>query len=147
MIVRTAEKADFPAWAAMRGRLWPEEDPAELERELPGPPGTLGLVAEKEGRLIGFAEAAVRNYAEGSAGPAAYLEGIWVEPEHRRRGVARALLAAVENWGRRQGLAHLGSDALLDNRVSHRWHSATGFAEVERLVVFGKPLLDAPKHG
>jgi aminoglycoside 6'-N-acetyltransferase I len=100
----------------------------------------LGLVAEEEGRLIGFAEAAVRNYAEGAAGPAAYLEGIWVEPEHRRRGVARALVAAVENWGRQQGLSHLGSDALLDNLVSHRWHAAAGFAEIERLVVFGKPL-------
>jgi aminoglycoside 6'-N-acetyltransferase I len=140
MIVRPAREADVPAWAAMRRRLWPDEDPVELERELPGAPGTLGLVAEEEGRLIAFAEAAVRNYAEGAIGPAAYLEGIWVDPEHRRRGVARALLAAVEQWGLDQGLGHLGSDALLDNEVSHRWHAAAGFAEVERLVVFGKPI-------
>src|SRR5687768_16020926 len=140
MIVRPATEGDFAAWAAMRRRLWPDADPAELERELPGAPGTLGLVAEEEGRLIGFAEAAVRDYAEGAAGPAAYLEGIWVEPECRRRGVARALLAAVERWALAQGLGHLGSDALLDNEVSHRWHAAAGFAEVERLVVFGKPL-------
>jgi aminoglycoside 6'-N-acetyltransferase I len=140
MIVRPAGEPDFAAWAAMRRRLWPDEDPAELDRELPGEPGTIGLVAESEGRLVGFAEASVRNYAEGAAGPAAYLEGIWVEPEHRRRGLARALLAAVEQWGRDLGLAHLGSDALLGNDVSHRWHEAAGFAEVERLVVFGKPL-------
>jgi aminoglycoside 6'-N-acetyltransferase I len=140
MIVRPASEADFPGWAAMRRRLWPDADPDELEGELaPVPP--LGLVAEAEGRLIGFAEASIRNYAEGApAGPAAYLEGIWVEPEHRRQGVARALLAAVERWAREQGLSHLGSDALLDNGVSHRWHAAAGFAEVERLVVFGKPL-------
>ena len=91
--------------------------------------------------LIGFAEASIRDYAEGaSPGPAAYLEGIWVEPEWRRRGVARALLAAIEAWARREGLAHLGSDALLDNEASHGWHAAAGFEEVERLVVFGKPL-------
>jgi aminoglycoside 6'-N-acetyltransferase I len=143
MIVRPAVAADIPAWAAMRSRLWPDEDPAELERELPGSAGTLGLVAEEEGRLIGFAEAAIRNYAEGASGPAAYLEGIWVEPERRRRGVARALLAAVEDWGRAQGIDHLGSDALLDNEVSHRWHAAAGFGEVERLVIFGKPLRQA----
>ena len=137
MIVRPAAAADFPAWAAMRRRLWPDCEPAELERELP----LLGLVAEADGRLIGFAEASVRTYAEGAPpGPAAYLEGIWVEPEWRRRGVARALLASVEAWARREGLSHLGSDALLDNEMSHRWHAAAGFGEVERLVVFGKPL-------
>lgn len=142
MIVRPATAADFPAWAAMRRRLWPEADPDELERELAGlDPALLGLVAEEDGRLIGFAGASVRNYAEGvPGGPAAYLEGIWVEPERRRRGVARAMLAAVESWARRQGLAWLGSDALLDNDLSHRWHRAAGFAEVERLVVFGKKL-------
>ncbi len=140
MIVRPASAADFAAWAAMRALLWPDEDPEELERELAMPSGTFGFVAEEDGRLIGFAEAAVRNYAEGAVGPAAYLEGIWVEPGHRRRGVARAMLAAVEQWGRAHGLSHLGSDALLDNEASHRWHAAMGFGEVERLVVFGKRL-------
>ena len=142
MIVRPATAADFPAWADMRRRLWPDADADELESELAGlDPALLNLVAEEEGRLIGFAEASVRSAAEGGPpGPAAYLEGIWVEPERRRRGVARALLAAVEGWARRRGLAWLGSDALLDNALSHRWHSGAGFAEVERLVVFGKPL-------
>jgi len=142
MIVRPASEADVPAWAAMRARLWPDEDPVELALELASaaaPP--VALIAEEDGRPIGFAEASVRSVAEGApAGPAAYLEGIWVEPEHRRRGVATALLAAVEQWGRTQGLGHLGSDALLDNEASHRWHAAMGFGEVERLVVFGKPL-------
>ena len=137
MIVRPAREADFAAWAAMRQRLWPDCEPDELRREQP----LCGLVAEAEGRLIGFAEASVRDYAEGAPpGPAAYLEGIWVEPQWRRRGAARALLAAVEAWARREGLSHLGSDALLDNEASHRWHAAAGFGEVERLVVFGKPL-------
>ena len=145
MIVRPAAAADVPAWAAMRLRLWPDCEPEELQRE----PPLLGLVAEAEGRLIGFAEASVRTYAEGAPpGPAAYLEGIWVEPEWRRRGVARSLLSAVEAWALGQGLSHLGSDALLDNEASHRWHAAAGFGEVERLVVFGKPLRQTgPDHG
>ena len=142
MIVRPASAADFPAWAAMRRRLWPEADPDELERELAGlDPTLLNLVAEQDGRLIGFAEASVRSQAEGAPpGPAAYLEGIWVEPERRRTGVGRALLAAVEHWARRRDLAWLGSDALLDNDLSHRWHRGAGFGEVARIVVFGKRL-------
>jgi len=137
MIVRPALASDRRAWAAMRRRLWPDSAAAELEGEAP----PLGLVAEEEGRLVGFAEASVRNYAEGGpAGPAAYLEGIWVEPERRRRGIGRALLAAVEAWARRQDLAWLGSDALIDNDPSQHWHRAAGFAEIERIVLFGKPL-------
>lgn len=143
MIVRPATESDAPAWAAMRHRLWPEGSATEHERELrdDGLRPTLRLVAEAEGRLIGFAEASVRSVAEGAPpGPAAYLEAIWVEPERRRAGVARALLAAVEGWARRQDLAWLGSDALLSNAASHAWHRRTGFDQVERLVVFGKPL-------
>jgi aminoglycoside 6'-N-acetyltransferase I len=139
LIVRQAANADYPAWAAMRRKLWPDEDPIALEAELPNLT-YLGFVAEEEGRLIGFAEVAVRDYAEGAAGPAAYLEGIWVEPDRRRGGVAGAMLAAAEEWARGQGFNHFGSDALLDNHVSHAWHKAAGFAEIERLVVFGKKL-------
>jgi aminoglycoside 6'-N-acetyltransferase I len=83
----------------------------------------------------------VRSVAEGCPpGPAAFLEGIWIEPEHRRRGVARALLAAAEAWARERGLSHLASDALLDNEASHAWHRAAGFAEEVRLVAFSKKL-------
>ena len=145
MIVRPAKEADRQAWAAMRHRLWDDFDPAELEAELAElealatPYAT--LVAESEGELVGFAEVSVRSVAEGCPpGPAAFLEGIWVEPEHRRRGVARALLAAAEAWARQRGLSHFGSDALLDNETSHAWHRAAGFGEVVRLVVFKKPL-------
>ena len=120
MIVRPAREADFPAWAAMRARLWPDEDPAELESELDSaqsPP--LAMVAEEAGRLIGFAEASVRSVAEGGpAGPAAYLEGIWVDPEHRRRGVGRAMLEAVESWALGQGFAWLGSEPCSTTRPS-----------------------------
>jgi aminoglycoside 6'-N-acetyltransferase I len=142
MIVRAATAADVPAWAAMRHCLWPDVDPAELEAELDTQdPASLALIGEEEGRLIAFAEASVRSVAEGAPpGPAAYLEGIWVEPECRRRGVARAMLAAIEHWARQQGFAWLGSDASLDNGLGHLWHRSAGFDQVERLVVFGKPL-------
>jgi aminoglycoside 6'-N-acetyltransferase I len=124
----------------MRARLWPDEDAEELERELADSSET-AFVAEVGGTLIGFIEIGIRNYAEGApAGPAPYVEGIWVEPDHRRRGIARALLKAGEQWALGQGFTHLGSDALVDDEASHAWHRAAGFAEVERLIVFGKAL-------
>jgi aminoglycoside 6'-N-acetyltransferase I len=150
MIVREANAADRPAWAAMRHRLWDDFDPAELDAEIGqlAASGTpyVTLVAETEdGRLAGFAEVSVRSVVDGCPpGPTAYLEGIWVEPEGRRRGVGRALLAAAEQWARDRGLSHFGSDALLDNAMSHAWHRAAGFEEVVRVVTFQKPLASSP---
>jgi len=53
---------------------------------------------------------------------------------------SRARCSAVEEWARAQGADWLGSDTNLGNTLSEAWHSAMGFREVERLVVFGKPL-------
>ena len=98
------------------------------------------FVAEcEDGSLAAFAYAGVRSYAEGCKdGPAAYLEGIWVAPEHRRTGIARALVSAVEHWADGRGLGWLASDALLENIRSQDWHEAVGFEEVERSVHYRK---------
>jgi aminoglycoside 6'-N-acetyltransferase I len=142
--VRRVTAADRQAWAAMRHRLWDDFEPAELDAEIAeleasGIPH-VNLVAEAEhGALVGFAEIAERSVAEGCPpGPAAYLEGIWVEADWRRRGVARALLAAAETWARDRGLTYFGSDALLANEQSYAWHRAAGFDEIVRLVAFAR---------
>ena len=112
------------------------------------PDAVVFVAARSGGGLAGFAEAATRPYAEGCAtSPVAVLEGWYVDPDVRRHGVGRALVAAVERWSRAAGLRELASDALLDNLTSHRAHARLGFREVERLVCFYKPLSvgdDAP---
>ena len=146
MIVRRAGPSDFPIWAAMLAQLHADLSAAEFEAELltltslPHP--YVGFLAFTDaGQPVGVIDARVRNYAEGSPDlQAAYVEDLWVDPEHRGKGVASRLLRAVEDWSRGEGMRWLGSDALLDNRDSHAWHGAAGFEEIERLVVFGKPL-------
>jgi aminoglycoside 6'-N-acetyltransferase I len=130
----------------MLARLHCDQSAAEFERELAEftrlpEPYTGFLAYTDDGEPIGMIDVRIRNYAEGAPEiRAAYVEDLWVEPEHRHRGVATRLLAAVEAWARDQGLTWLGSDARLDNPESHAWHRSAGFAETERLVVFGKPL-------
>ena len=130
----------------MLARLHPEQSAAEFERELTQltalPEPYVGFLAFSEaGEPVGMIDARLRNYAEGAPHlRAGYVEDLWVDPAHRRSGVAGQLLEAVEGWAREQGLDWLGSDALLDNEQSHAWHRSAGFREVERLVVFGKPL-------
>jgi aminoglycoside 6'-N-acetyltransferase I len=93
------------------------------------------------GALIGFAELSIRRYAEGCVTDrVAYLEGWFVEEQHRRHGVGAALVAAAEAWARKQGCTEFGSDALLENEISAAAHKALGFEEVERIRCFKKNL-------
>jgi aminoglycoside 6'-N-acetyltransferase I len=141
--IRRARAADRQEHARMRAALWPDEDPAELAAdlaELLSDPTQVAFVAERnDGRLCGFAEASVRRYANSNdESPCAFLEGWWVDQDVRRTGIGRALVAAVEDWARAQGFRELGSDALLDNTLSHQAHRALGFEERERVVYFRK---------
>ena len=143
--VRRAHATDRAEHARMRALLWPDEDLSELADdvdELLADDTQVAFVAERadaDGRLCGFAEASIRRFANSNdESPCAFLEGWWVDEDVRRQGVGRALVAAVEAWARELGFTELGSDALIDNTLSHQAHRALGFEERERVVYFRK---------
>lgn len=141
-MIRRAALADLDAIAPLRAALWPDSEMAELADRASDwtgdAPRYLVLIARADGEAAGFAEAALRtDYVNGCEGsPVAFLEGIYVDPAHRRAGIARALVAAVRDWAGERGVAEIASDALLDNAASHAFHRAIGFAETERVVYF-----------
>lgn len=143
--VRALEAADRAEYVRMRSALWPDADVAELDAEVEDmlvDPDQPVFVAERDGGgLCGMVEARVRPFANGvDEQPCAFVEGWWVDQDARRRGLGRALIAAVEDWARARGFHELGSDAELDNTVSHRAHAALGFEERERVVCYRKRL-------
>jgi aminoglycoside 6'-N-acetyltransferase I len=86
-------------------------------------------------------ELSLRTFADGCRSmPVPYVEGWYVVPEARRRGIGRALVAAAERWARDLGHTEMASDALLGNLESERAHLALGFEEVERAIRFRKDL-------
>ena len=94
------------------------------------------------GEAVGLAEASVRtDYVNGAhSSPVAFLEGIYVALEARRKGIAKSLVSAVCQWARSVGCSELASDALLNNELSQAVHRALGFQETERVVFFRKAL-------
>jgi aminoglycoside 6'-N-acetyltransferase I len=137
-----------PDWARMRHALWPDESLAGLQAEAEAFFGgavrhlRAVLLAFDPGRSpIGFAELNLRPYAEGCDSEGiAFLEGWFVEPAHRRRGVGRELIRAAEDWARLQGCSEFASDALADNALGHAAHLRAGFEEVEVIRCFRKAL-------
>jgi len=132
-------------WLPLRRQLWPEgstnEHLAEMQMFIDQPGKFFQLVAyEHDRQPAGFVEASLRtDYVNGTeSSPVAFLEGIYVAPPYRRRGIGTLLVAAVVTWARACGCTELASDALLDNESSHAMHRALGFDETERVVFFRK---------
>jgi aminoglycoside 6'-N-acetyltransferase I len=146
-IIRRVTADDAAAWLRMRGALWPDESGSharEVEDFLAGRlkmPLAVLLAVNDSGTPLGFVELSIRAYAEDCVTDrVAYLEGWYVVPDARRRGIGAALVKAAEDWGRAQGCTEFGSDALLDNDVSAAAHRALGFDETVQIRCFRKNL-------
>jgi aminoglycoside 6'-N-acetyltransferase I len=130
----------------LRYDLWPDATTQELQLEAEAlirrPAQAVTFLGWIEQAAVGFAEARLRtDYVNGcDTSPVAFLEGIYVHPAWRRRGIARRLCQRVEEWATGLGCTELASDALLENTPSHRMHTALKFEETERVVYYRKRL-------
>lgn len=144
MKIIRAEGETLAQAALLADELFPGHAPGELLAEWEKLPRTECAVffAAEEGSPIGFAQCQLRSdYVEGTGtSPVGYLEGIYVRPGSRRKGVARALLSACEEWAREQGCTEFASDCELENENSVAFHLASGFTEANRIICFTKRL-------
>jgi ribosomal-protein-alanine N-acetyltransferase len=81
------------------------------------------LVAEEDGRPLGFA------YGETFPNRVAHLNIVYVVPEQRRRGIAKALVAEFAARTKEEGVEHLTLDVDLTNDVGRAAWQRLGFAE------------------
>ena len=144
--IRPVTPSDADAWLNMRSDLWPGdrgEHRDAIDRFFAGDrrePAEV-LLAIHDGLVVGIAELSIRNIVDGCAtGRVGYLEGWYVAPNARRRGIGGALIAAAEQWALGQGCTEFGSDSAADNAVSVAAHRALGFEETGRAVMFRKDL-------
>ena len=134
-----------PEYARLRKCMW-EIDPVlnneEVEQIVADADDWAVFIASMEdGAAVGFIEVWRREYAEGaSSSPVGYVEGWYVEPDFRCRGIGRMLIEAGEDWSRSHGCTEMASDTEIDNGGSIRAHQHLGYTEVSRNVHFLKEL-------
>lgn len=145
--IERCSSLDQPGWLDLRLALWPdataEEHRGYMAISLAQPERFLQLMVYDERRQpIGFIEGSIRgDYVNGTeSSPVGFVEGVYVVPSWRRRGIARQLFAAIGDWAKALGCRELASDALLENQPSQRAHLAMGFRETERVVYFTRIL-------
>src|SRR5258707_10588024 len=96
--------------------------PQTLERDGFGKdPQFAALIAERAGQPVGFALYTF-NYSVWTAARGIFIEDIWVVPERRRGGVARALMVALAKECVARGYKRIDLNVL-------DWNPARGFYE------------------
>ena len=144
MIWRAAEE-DCGLAARLACMLWPDHAPDEMAREMAdciASEDAAVFLALQLGQPAGVAQCGLRrDYVEGTgSSPVGYLEGIYVCPEFRRRGIAARLVESCEQWAREKGVEEFASDCELDNLDSLSFHLKLGFRETNRIICFVKKL-------
>ena len=141
MNVRQATAADEQILLAFTRAIWAENwdrpwRPPELTAGMFE--GKLVLLAEDEGDAIGYA------FGELDPQGYAYVNIIYVVPERRRQGVAKALLAAFGERARELGIEHLTLDVATRNEAGRAAWRRLGFTEwAQRLTV---PIVRIEQH-
>lgn len=143
--IAAVEPSDFNDWVDFSLALFPKTSRQEIEAGLQHSAhssSSLTFMARIYERNVGFATMSLRtDYVEGtSTSPVGYLEAIYVDPEYRNRGVARALYEYGEKWCRDLGCIEMGSDTWHWNKEAHAFHERLGFKKEDILVHFYKKI-------
>jgi aminoglycoside 6'-N-acetyltransferase I len=146
MDIHELQPHERPDWLTMREMLWPDfkrDEMTPVEAAMLSDRSRTGIyvAAAEAGKLIGFVEVSLRDWAEGcSTHPVGYIEGWYVDAEHRGGGIGRRLIETAEAWAAERRCTEMASDADVHNDVSHRAHAALGYREIGRAVLFCKKL-------
>ena len=112
------------------GKGLSDEVRAALPQRLAGRAGFVSFLAfvgdDAVGLINGF-----EGFSTFAARPLLNVHDIAVLPAHRRRGIARALLAAAEDAARQRGCCKLTLEVLSSNHAAMAAYAQQGFAPYE----------------
>ena len=144
LTIREMTEDDREVWLEMYAALFPNESKTGMNIEISrilSSTKRAGYCALRSDAIMGFAEYNIRDFANGCVSqPVPFLEGVWVRPEVRSQGIAKALILHLVRTARNQGFTEFGSDVLMENDQSLAMHKRLGFEETERVVYFRKDI-------
>ena len=151
--IRAAQPADVLALMRLKRLLAEAEDSLHAVRASPtdwlrdgfGPhAGFIAYVAEVGSVVVGMATCSRRTIT-GWNGPILFLQDLFVEPGHRRCGIAEALMARVAALARELGSPIVELTVRADNNPAQTFYQRAGFQPLPQCLtyVLAGPALDA----
>jgi GNAT superfamily N-acetyltransferase len=141
--IRAAEEGDVEAIASLCGQLGYPAGADEMRMRYVRIRTTqageiLVAVRSTDAAVVGWTHVVPRPQLEDAA--FAELAGFVVDASARSAGVGAALLAAAEDWARRQGLATMRVRSNVIRERAHRFYEREGYARCKVQAVFRKVL-------
>jgi ribosomal protein S18 acetylase RimI-like enzyme len=135
--IRLARPSDLPdvlAADVFDGPATAEATRAFLGSAGAADPRNILVLAELDGRLVGFASGTVLDHPDKPRN--LFVQELGVNEEARRSGIARALLAALRTEGRARGCRATWVLTEDDNHAARATYAATGGAETAGVVMY-----------
>ena len=108
--VRAIKAEDYDQWLA----LWNANNQGHINHEITAATWqrlmsndqVRGLIAEHDGQIAGLVHF-ILHPVTGHLKPVCYMQDVFVDPAHRRKGIARKLVTALAAVGAHEGWARL----------------------------------------
>jgi GNAT superfamily N-acetyltransferase len=137
--IRLARVADAPEIARLTSQLGydvPESEVAARLARFLARDDQRFLVAEQNGRPVGWLHAVLSEYIE--TGPFVVVAGLVVDRSVRGRGIGRLLMARVEAWARERGCSVVRLWSSASRTASHRFYEGLGYTNIKTQYAFAK---------
>lgn len=138
-VVRNLQHADLPEVVRIDaegvGRRRPEYFELMLMRALNFAGLQMSLVAEREGRVVGYLIASLYYGEYGISEPTASIDAIGVAPDARRSGVARAMMRQFRDNARGIGVTVVRTEVEWDDFDLLAFFRGDGFAPAKRICL------------
>ena len=141
VVVRRARSADAPAVAQLSDALGYPVTAEMMQRRLEEVghcEDRVVFVAEADGQLVGWVEAAERSVLV--AGGICEICGLVVDASKRTSGLGRRLVAEVERWAHERGFEQITVRSNVARPESHPFYERLGFTRTKTQHVYRKKL-------
>ncbi|NOT43373.1 MAG: GNAT family N-acetyltransferase [Acidobacteria bacterium] len=139
--VRSATVEDWEAISRLNEGLGRHAEGGAIKASLArllGSERDLVVVAESDGRVVGWVHAAEREIL--GSGRRSEIVGLVVDDAYRGRGTGRSLVAEAEAWARSRGIAEVVVRSNIVRPESHPFYERLGYARSKTQHVYRKPI-------
>ena len=136
---REANAFDLPVFVSLDKELFPYSpwSASQFKEELSSPTRHFVVAEDVDQKIIGYAGVFAPGAAE------ADILTVGVVPEHRGKGIAKALMALITNWAKEQGTTAMMLEVKTDNREAIGLYESLGYSTLNIRKDYFGPGLDA----